>query len=87
MTDTTKYASVALKHETKKKLEVVASSIIDLDLSLAQTITFMTDHYYKMVTSPYYVKPLRGSPEYQEKKKQWLNLNEVPAIQASSEKL
>ena len=83
MTDTSKYASVALSNSTKKKLEVVASSIIDVDLSLAKTITLMTDHYYAMVTDKNYCKPLRGSDEYQKKKMQML----FPKSQASDEKL
>ena len=84
MTDTSKYASVALRHSTKKKLEVVASNIIDVDLSLAQVITLMTDHYYSMVTDKTYVKPLRGTPEYQKKKLQMLFPTDN---QASIEKL
>ena len=80
MTNPLKYKSVAIKHETYKKLKVISKRWIDLELSLAQTVTMLTDMMYAKVTDKHFVAPLRGNAEYQQKKRQML-------FQASSEKL
>lgn len=72
MTDITRYKSVALKHETYKKLKTISENVLDINISLAQTITYLTDMYYAKVTADGYVKPLKGSAEYQKFKRDLL---------------
>lgn len=90
MTDINKYKSVALKHQTYEKLKVISTNVIDIDLSLAQTITYITDMFYAQVTSDGWVKPMKGSIEYQKFKKKLLfpkHANVVKLNEVSSKTL
>ena len=73
MADTSKYKSVSLRHETYEKLKYISKNVVDVDLSLAHTISYMTDLMHAHLNSPNNCAPLRGDNKYQTWKKNLLN--------------
>ena len=70
MTNILKYKSVAIKHDTYEKLKTISKNWIDIELSLAQTVTMLTDMMYAKVTDPHFVTPLKwGKHQFAEKQK------------------
>jgi len=85
MADTSKYKSVSLRHDTYEKLKYISKNLVDIELSLAHTISHITELTYANLTSPNYVAPLKGDTAYQKwKKKIFKNMKFLPIGDAES---
>ena len=72
MTDTSKYRNISIDLKTYDLLKEQSKSICDVDLSISQVVRHNATITQSMLESPSYVKPLRGTPQYQQWKQKLL---------------
>ena len=70
MTDISKYKNVSLSKNAYEQLKRQAKQITDVKLSISKTVELASNVLQGILDDPHYVKPLRGSPAYQNYKKQ-----------------
>ena len=75
MTDITKYKNVSLSKEAYEQLKKQSKIVTDVDLSISKTVELASNVLQGIIEDPHWVKPLRGSPAYQQFKTQLINEN------------
>ena len=68
-----KYKSVCMKIDTYEKLKYISKNRFDVDVSLASMTDNLVNEMYDKITSPNYVKPLKGDAKYQVWKRKLMN--------------
>jgi len=61
MTNFSKYRNISVDHKTYDLLENQSKKICDVKLSVSQTVRHNANITQRMLSSPNFVKPLRGS--------------------------